>query len=111
MHVHVELPDPDARIDVMRRMLPYVPLLLALSTSSPFWQSRHGYRLAGHDEQPRSGIPELFRAKAEFDAYVAALVRAGVIADSSFVWWLLRPSLQHATLEPRAPDCCTLVEI
>ena len=56
MHVHVELPDPDARIDVMRRMLPYVPLLLALSTSSPFWQSRRtglmGYRLAGHDEQP-----------------------------------------------------------
>src|SRR5580704_2073599 len=114
MHVHVELPDPDARIDVMRRMLPYVPLLLALSTSSPFWQSRHtglkGYRLAGHDEQPRSGIPELFRTKAEFDAYVAALVRAGVIADSSFVWWALRPSLHHPTLELRAPDCCTLVE-
>jgi carboxylate-amine ligase len=103
-----------AILAVMRRMLPYVPLLFALSTSSPFWQSRHtglkGYRLAGHDEQPRSGIPELFRTKAEFDAYVAALVRAGVIADSSFVWWALRPSLRHPTLELRAPDCCTLVE-
>jgi carboxylate-amine ligase len=114
MPVHVELPDPDARIDVMRRMLPYVPLLLALSTSSPFWQSRQtglmGYRLAGHDEQPRSGLPELFRTTAEFDAYVAALVRAGVIADSSFVWWAIRPSLRHPTLELRAPDCCTLVE-
>jgi carboxylate-amine ligase len=114
MHVHVALPDPDARIDVMRRMLPYVPLLLALSTSSPFWQSRQtglmGYRLAGHDEQPRSGLPYLFRTTAEFDAYVAALVRSGVIADSSFLWWAIRPSLRHPTLELRAPDCCTLVE-
>jgi carboxylate-amine ligase len=114
MHVHVALPDPDARIDVMRRMLPYVPLLLALSTSSPFWQSRQtglmGYRLAGHDEQPRSGLPDLFRTTAEFDAYVTALVRAGVIADSSFLWWAIRPSLRHPTLELRAPDCCTLVE-
>ena len=40
MHVHVELPDPDERVDVMYRMLPYLPLFLALSTSSPFWQSR-----------------------------------------------------------------------
>jgi glutamate---cysteine ligase / carboxylate-amine ligase len=110
MHVHVALPDPDARIDVMRRMLPYVPLLLALSTSSPFWQSCQtglmGYRLAGHDEQPRSGLPDLFRTTAEFDAYVTALVRAGVIADSSFLWWAIRPSLRNPTLELR----CTLVE-
>ena len=53
---------------------------------------------------------ELFRTKEEFDAYVAALVRAGVIEDSSYVWWAIRPSLNHPTLELRAPDCCTLVE-
>ena len=114
MHVHVELPDPDGRVDVMCRMLPYLPLFLALSTSSPFWQSRRtglkGYRLAAYDELPRSGVPELFRAKEEFDAYVAALVRAGVIEDSSYIWWAIRPSLNHPTLELRAPDCCTLVE-
>jgi carboxylate-amine ligase len=114
MHVHVELPDPDARVDVMFRMLPYLPLYLALSTSSPFWQSRRtglkGYRLAAYDELPRTGVPELFRTKEEFDAYVAALVRAGVIEDSSYVWWAIRPSLNHPTLELRAPDCCTLVE-
>ena len=40
MHVHVELPDPDERVDVMIRMLPYLPLFMALSTSSPFWRSR-----------------------------------------------------------------------
>ena len=85
MHVHIELPDPDARVDVMYRMLPYLPLFLALSTSSPFWQNRRtglkGYRLAAYDELPRTGVPELFRTKEEFDAYVAALVRAGVIED------------------------------
>ena len=114
MHVHVELPDPDERVDVMCRMLPYLPLFLALSTSSPFWQSRRtglkGYRLAAYDELPRTGVPELFRTKEEFDAYVAALVRAGVMEDSSYVWWAIRPSLNHPTLELRAPDCCTLVD-
>src|SRR6266568_7531791 len=114
MHVHVELPDPDERVDVMCRMLPYLPLFLALSTSSPFWQSRStglmGYRLAAYDELPRTGVPELFRTKEEFDAYIAALVRAGVIEDSSYIWWAIRPSLVNPTLELRAPDSCTLVE-
>jgi carboxylate-amine ligase len=114
MHVHVEMPDPDERVDVMCRMLPYLPLFLALSTSSPFWQAQRtglkGYRLAAYDELPRTGVPELFRTKDEFDTYIAALVRAGVIEDSSYVWWAIRPSLKHPTLELRAPDCCTLVE-
>src|SRR5262245_9789160 len=113
-HVHVELPDADERVDVMCRMLPYLPLFLALSTSSPFWQAREtglmGYRLAAYDELPRTGVPELFRTKEDFDAYIAAMVRAGVIEDSSYVWWAIRPSLKHPTLELRAPDCCTLVD-
>jgi carboxylate-amine ligase len=114
LHVHVELPDPDDRVDVMSRMLPYLPLFIALATSSPFWYSRptglKGYRLAAYDELPRTGVPELFRTEEDYDAYVEALVRAGVIEDSSFVWWAIRPSLEHPTLELRAPDCCTLVE-
>ena len=114
LHVHVELPDPDERVDVMCRMLPYLPLLLALSTSSPFWQTGRtglkGYRLAAYDELPRTGVPELFRTRTEFDAYVAALVRDGVIADSSYIWWAIRPSLDNPTLELRAPDSCTLVD-
>jgi glutamate---cysteine ligase / carboxylate-amine ligase len=114
LHVHVELPDPDERVGVMYRMLPYLPLLLALSTSSPFWQARRtglmGYRLAAYDELPRTGVPELFRTQAEFDAYVTALMRAGVIEDSSYIWWAIRPSLANPTLELRAPDSCTLVE-
>src|SRR5436190_3815410 len=114
LHVHVELPDPDERVDVMYRMLPYLPLLLALSTSSPFWQSRRtglkGYRLAAYDELPRTGVPELFRTREEFEAYVDALVRAGALPDASFIWWGMRPSTAHPTLELRAPDCCTRLE-
>ncbi len=77
LHVHVELPDPDARVDVMTRMLPYLPIFIALATSSPFWRSRRtgllGYRLAAYDELPRTGVPELFRTRAEFEAYVDTL--------------------------------------
>jgi carboxylate-amine ligase len=114
LHVHVELPDPDDRVDVMCRMLPYLPLFVALATSSPFWQTRptglKGYRLAAYDELPRTGVPELFRRREDYDAYVAALTRAGVIEDSSYVWWAIRPSLKHPTLELRAPDSCTRVD-
>jgi carboxylate-amine ligase len=114
LHVHVELPDDTDRVDVMCRMLPYLPLFIALATSSPFWRSRQtglkGYRLAAYDELPRTGVPELFRKREEFEAYVAALTRAGIIEDASYVWWALRPSLQHPTLELRAPDCCTFAD-
>ncbi len=114
MHVHVELPDPNARVDVMTRMLPYLPIFIALSTSSPFWQSRRtgllGYRLAAYDELPRTGVPELFRTTEEYESYVGALVCAGVIPDASYIWWAMRPSTMHPTLELRAPDCCTRLE-
>ena len=114
MHVHVALPDPRRRIEVMYRLIPYLPLFVALSTSSPFWTSREtglkGYRLAAYDELPRTGLPELFRTNEEYDAYVNALVKAGVIEDSSFVWWMIRPSPKYPTLELRAADCCTRIE-
>src|SRR5215469_9594357 len=114
MHVHVEFPDPLRRIDVMTRMLPYLPVFIALSTSSPFWQGRatglKGYRLAAYDELPRTGLPELFGTAAEYDAYVAALMRSGAIRDASHLWWAIRPSLKYPTLELRAPDCCTRLD-
>ena len=114
LHVHVELPDPDARVDVMTRMLPYLPIFIALATSSPFWRSRRtgllGYRLAAYDELPRTGVPELFRTRKEFETYVDTLVRGGVMPDASYIWWAMRPSAAHPTLELRAPDCCTRLE-
>jgi carboxylate-amine ligase len=114
LHVHVELPDPDARVDVMRRAMPYVPVFMALATSSPFWRGRRtglmGYRLAAYDELPRTGLPPLFQSKADFDSYVASLVAARVIQDSSYLWWAIRPSHKHRTLELRAPDSCTRMD-
>jgi glutamate---cysteine ligase / carboxylate-amine ligase len=114
MHVHVEFPDPARRVDVMTRILPYLPLFIALSTSSPFWQRRatglKGYRLAAYDELPRTGLPELFRTAADYDSYVDAMVRSGAITDASHLWWAVRPSLKYPTLELRAPDCCTRLD-
>jgi carboxylate-amine ligase len=111
LHVHVELPDPDRRVDVMRRIAPHVPLLIALATSSPFWSGRRtglmGYRLAAYDELPRTGLPPMFATKADYDDYISTLVEARVIEDATYVWWAVRLSAKHATLELRAPDSCT----
>jgi carboxylate-amine ligase len=114
MHVHVEVPEPDSRVDLMARLMPYLPLLLALSTSSPFWQGHatglRGYRLAAYDELPRTGIPEFFLHKEDYEQYVSALTCAGIIPDSSHIWWAIRPSLRHPTIELRVADSCTNVE-
>ena len=114
MHVHVQLPDSEKRLAVMRAMIPYLPLFIALSTSSPFWNSHKtglkGYRLAAYSELPRTGLPELFENQQAYDAYVDALKKSGVIPDESHIWWAMRPSSQHPTLELRAPDTCTLIE-
>ena len=114
MHVHVEVPDPNQRVDLMNRMQPYLPLLLALSTSSPFWQTHRtgllGYRLAAFRELPRTGLPDLFHDHADYQRYIDTLVAARAIENSSYVWWIIRPSLKYPTLELRVADSCTRVE-
>jgi len=114
LHVHVEVPDPDLRVEIMHRLVPFLPILLALSTSSPFWAGNEtgllGYRNAANDAFPRSGFPEMFRSSAEYDEYVQALTEAKIIADSTYIWWALRPSLRHPTLELRLTDSCTAVD-
>jgi glutamate---cysteine ligase / carboxylate-amine ligase len=114
MHVHVEVPHPDRRVDLMNRLLPYTPTLLALSASSPFWQGRttglHAYRLSVWGEMPRTGLPELFASGEDYDRFVAAMVRSGAITDASFLWWTVRPSVRFPTLELRVADSCTLLE-
>jgi glutamate---cysteine ligase / carboxylate-amine ligase len=114
LHVHVALPDTASRVDVMVRALPMLPLILALSTSSPFWQAQRtglmGYRMAAYSELPRTGLPEIFSSASDYDDYIAIMVESGAIADSSFVWWAIRPSRQHPTLELRIADSCTRLE-
>jgi hypothetical protein len=56
---------------------------------------------------PRTGMPELFRTAEDYETYVAKLAGAGIISDASYIWWAMRPSAAHPTLELRAPDCCT----
>jgi glutamate---cysteine ligase / carboxylate-amine ligase len=114
MHVHVDVADDELRLDVMRRSIPFLPLLLALSTSSPFWRGMHtgfsSYRLTAYDELPRTGLPPLFSSVPQYRAYTEALADAGVIRDSSFIWWAIRPSHKYPTLELRIPDACTALE-
>jgi glutamate---cysteine ligase / carboxylate-amine ligase len=114
MHVHVEVPDLSMRVDIMNRIQPYLPLLLALSTSSPFWQAQRtgllGYRLAAYRELPRTGFPDLFESAQDYQRYIDTLVAARAIENSSYVWWVIRPSLKHPTLELRVADSCTRLD-
>ncbi|MGO4387303.1 carboxylate-amine ligase [Microvirga sp. 2YAF29] len=114
MHVHVEVPDLSTRVDIMNRIQPFLPLLLALSTSSPFWQAQRtgllGYRLAAYRELPRTGFPDLFEGPEDYKRYIDTLVAARAIENSSYVWWVIRPSLKHPTLELRVADSCTRVD-
>ncbi len=114
MHIHVAVPDPDRRIDLMNRVMPFLPLFYALSTSSPFWQGRDtklkGFRLAAFSEWPRMGLPELFADQSQFNRFVDRLVTAKVMENSSFVWWLIRPSNKYPTLELRVCDSCTRLD-
>lgn len=114
MHVHVAVPDIDTRINLIMRLTPYLPLLLALTTSSPFWQGHLtglvGYRLAAYDELPRTGLPELFRTNDDYREFVAALKWAKIIPDESYIWWAIRPSLNNPTIELRVTDSCTRLD-
>ena len=114
LHVHVEVPRPEARLDLQNRLMPFLPVLLALSVSSPFWEGQRtglsGYRLRAYAELPRTGLPELFADAADYDRYVRVMTAAGAIADASFLWWHLRASAKYPTLELRIADSCADVE-
>lgn len=114
LHVHVEVPRPEARLDLQNRLMPFLPVLLALSVSSPFWEGQRtglsGYRLRAYAELPRTGLPELFADAADYDRYVRVMTASGAIADASFLWWHLRASAKYPTLELRVADSCADVE-
>ncbi len=114
MHVHVGIEDDDLRIDMMDQTKYILPHLLAISTSSPFWEGDNtglmSYRIAVWNELPRTGLPEHFSSFAEYQRHVGVLVDAGVIEDSSKVWWDIRPSMRFPTLEMRVADICTHLE-
>ncbi|WP_306152623.1 carboxylate-amine ligase [Roseovarius sp. MMSF_3281] len=108
MHVHVGIDPPDRRVDLMNQLSYFLPHLLALSCSSPFWQGQDTglscYRLTVFDNLPRTGLPPRMESFGEFERSVQALVDLEVIEDSSKIWWDLRPSHQFPTLESRICD-------
>ena len=110
LHVHVAPPPGVDRIELMNRALPWLPLLLALSTSSPFWRRAQSglmsYRQAAYDEWPRTGIPDRFEDEDDYARFVATLTQAGIIENASHLWWTIRPSMRFPTLELRICDMC-----
>jgi carboxylate-amine ligase len=114
MHVHVGINDDPLRIDLMNQAAYFLPHLLALSCSSPFWNGidtgLKSYRLTIFDALPRTGLPERFQSYNEYQRHVDILVQAGVIQDSTKIWWDLRPSASFPTLEARIMDVCTRLD-
>ncbi len=108
MHVHVGIEDEDIRIDLLGQLSYFLPHMLALSGSSPFWQGQDtglaSYRLSVFDNLPRTGLPPRFNSFAEYTRAVDILVHAGVIEDATKIWWDLRPSDRFPTLEARICD-------
>lgn len=114
MHVHVGIEDEELRIDLLNQVSYFLPHLLALSTSSPFWRGKDtglkSYRIAVFDELPRTGLPEQFESWGEYQRHVRVLTQAGVIDDASKLWWDVRPSARFPTLEVRIADIPTRIE-
>ena len=114
MHVHVGINDDSLRIDLLNQAAYFLPHLLALSCSSPFWKGDDtglkSYRLTIFDALPRTGLPEKFQSYAEYERHVDILINAGVIQDSTKIWWDMRPSARFPTLEARIMDVCTRMD-
>lgn len=114
MHVHVGIDNEDLRIDLMGQVTYFLPHLLALSGSSPFWQGYDtglkSYRTAVFGALPRTGLPEEFLGWADYQRHVEVLTAAGVIEDATKLWWDLRPSARYPTLEMRVSDICTRLD-
>lgn len=123
MHVHLGFGDGDkARawiIDVMNQMRYFLPPLLAVTTSSPFWHGREtglkSYRSMIFQNMPRTGIPPTFYDYEDYDSFVETLAKVGSLGkggakDASRIWWDIRPNPRVGTLEIRVCDICGTIE-
>lgn len=114
LHVHVGIPDPETRLELFNEARYFLPHMLALSTSSPFWLGRKtglkSYRSVVWSRFPRTGIPPNFESYGEFQSYIDLLIKTGCIEDGKKIWWDLRPHTLYPTLEFRVCDATTRVE-
>jgi carboxylate-amine ligase len=113
-HVHIGIEDPEFRIDAMNACRYFMPHVLALSTSSPFWMGRNtglkSYRSIVFRSFPRTGIPRTMNSAADYDEFVNVMVATGSMPDASKLWWDVRPHHKFPTLEFRICDVCTRVD-
>jgi glutamate---cysteine ligase / carboxylate-amine ligase len=111
LHIHVGMPDPETTIELMNEARYFLPHLLALSTSSPFWMGRDtglkSFRTTVFRRFPRTGIPDHFGSWGEYESHVRLLVDTHCIDDGKRIWWDLRPHPRFGTLEFRICDVPT----
>ena len=114
MHVHAGIEDADLRVDLMSQVSYFMPHLLALSSSSPFWEGHDtglkAFRPIIIGDLPRSGLPEIFESWNDWQELLQVLGETGMVTDPSKIWWDMRPSAKHPTLEIRICDICTWAE-
>jgi len=114
MHVHVGIDDREAQIHLMNAARYFLPHLLALSTSSPFWMGTKtglkSYRSEIFKKFPRTDIPDYFSSYSEFDNYVNLLLKTGCIDRPKKIWWDVRPHPTFPTLEFRVCDIPSKVD-
>ncbi len=114
MHIHAGFGDPESRIRVMTALRPYLPLLNALSASSPFSAGREtgfkSYRLNLLNVMPRFGLPPAFASQREYEKLLETYLSLKFIENGSELWWDLRPSSKYPTIELRICDVCTRMD-
>jgi carboxylate-amine ligase len=114
MHIHVGIEDRELAIDLVNCVRYFLPHLLCLSTSSPFWIGRNtglkSYRSSVFRGFPRTGIPTRLSGWSEFEQYVETLTDTGCIPNGSKIWWDVRPHFTYPTIEFRICDACTRVD-
>ncbi|MGH7500522.1 MAG: carboxylate-amine ligase [Longimicrobiales bacterium] len=113
-HIHIGVEDREFMIDAMNVSRYFLPHLLCLASSSPFWMGREtglkSYRSVIFRNFPRTGLPRPFTSYGEYRYFEDTLVRTGCIPDGSKIWWDVRPHHTYPTLEFRLLDVCTRVD-
>ena len=108
LHIHLGIPNPESRLKIFNRLRYFLPLISALSASSPFWAGVHtgcsSYRLAAYDELPRTGIPYRLASLNEYTDYTNKITELGLLDDLGQIWWDIRISHKFPTIEIRIAD-------